>query len=135
MKTSNLMKNISNKGDIKTYRKRVEPDDVAAFHGKIVHQVCSTFVLTREAEWTTRLFVLDMKEEDEEGIGTFVTVNHHAPAFVGDEMLFTGIVDSIHGNELVCSFEARVGDRLIASGKTGQKILKKEKLKLILRQD
>lgn len=129
-----LMKNIFNKGDIKRYRKQVQPEDVAAFHGKTVHPVCSTFVLTREAEWTTRLFVLDMKEDDEEGIGTFVHVNHHSPAFVGEEIAFTGTVESIVGNELVCTFEAHVSDRLIASGKTGQKILKKDKLKLILRQ-
>jgi hypothetical protein len=31
----------------------------------------------------------------------------------------------------VCSFEAVVGSRTIATGKTGQKILKREKLKLI----
>lgn len=102
--------------------------DVAAFHGQVVHPVCSTFALAREAEWTTRLFVLQMKETDEEGVGTFVTINHKSPAFVGEEIRFLGQVESLNGHELVCGFEAKVGDRLIADGKTGQKIYKKEKL-------
>lgn len=102
--------------------------DVASFHGKTVHEVCSTFTLARDAEWTTRKFVLEMKAEDEEGIGTFISINHKGPAFVGEEIVFTGRVETLQGNELICSFEARVGSRLVADGKTGQKIFKKEKL-------
>lgn len=106
----------------------VAASDVAAFHGKVVHDVCSTFTLSREAEWTTRQFVLEMKDEDEEGVGTFIIVNHRSPAFVGEEIVFLGKVETITGNELICSFEAMVGDRLIADGKTGQKIFNKQKL-------
>ena len=106
----------------------VAPSDVAAFHGKIVHEVCSTFTLSREAEWTTRQFVLDMKDDEEEGVGTFIIVNHKAPAFVGEEIMFVGTVETIAGHELVCTFQASVGDRLIADGKTGQKIFNKQKL-------
>jgi predicted thioesterase len=106
----------------------VAASDLAAFHGKVVHEVCSTFTLSREAEWTTRQFVLEMKEEDEEGVGTFITVNHKSPAFEGEEIVFLGKVETVVGHELICTFEARVGDRLIADGKTGQKIFNKEKL-------
>lgn len=106
----------------------VTPVDVAAFHGTVVHEVCSTFTLAREAEWTTRQFVLDMREADEEGIGTFITVNHKGPAFVGEEVVISGKVEEVNGHELICTFEARVGERLVAEGKTGQKIFKKEKL-------
>ena len=122
------MKNIFSIGDIKSYQKIVTEEDVAAFHGAVVHPVCSTFVLAREAEWTTRLFVLEMRDEDEEGIGTFVQVQHHAPAFVGDTMTFTGKITEINRHELICSFEAKVDNRLVASGTTGQKILKRERL-------
>jgi predicted thioesterase len=122
------MKNIFSTGDEKIYRKTVTQQDVAAFHGEIVHPVCSTFVLAREIEWTTRQFVLDMKDEGEEGIGTFITIDHKSPAFIGEEIVFTGRVEAINGHELICTFEAYVGTRLIASGRTGQKILKKEKL-------
>ena len=125
------MKDIFSKGDTKHYTMTVQADDVAAFHGQVVHPVCSTFTLAREAEWTTRQFVLEMKETNEEGVGTFVRVDHKGPAFVGEKILFTGKVEEINGHELICSFEARVGDRQIATGSTGQKIFKKEKLDLM----
>jgi fluoroacetyl-CoA thioesterase len=125
------MKNIFKKGDLKVYKFVVAEADVASFKGEVVHEVCSTFALTREAEWTTRQFVLDMKEHDEEGIGTFVSLTHKAPAFVGEEIIIRGIISELQGQELICEYDAKVGGRLIADGKTGQKIFKKEKLALL----
>jgi predicted thioesterase len=113
------------------HRYTVQPQDVAAFQGEVVHPVCSTFVLAREIEWTTRLFVLEMKEDDEEGIGTQVSIDHKSPAFVGEEIIFTARIESLHDHELICSYTAMVHNRLIARGQTGQKILKKETLKRI----
>jgi fluoroacetyl-CoA thioesterase len=127
------MKEIFKTGDSKEYRKVVQAQDVAAFQGEIVHPVCSTFALARDIEWTTRQFVLEMKEENEEGVGTFLTVEHKGPAFVGEEILFKGKIEQINGHELICSYEAHVGLRLIATGKTGQKILKKEKIDKLFR--
>ena len=120
------MKNIFKVGDRKEYRRVIGPDDVAAFHGKVVHPVCATFALARDIEWTSRQFVLQMCEEDEEGVGTLLTVHHKSPAFVGQEVSISATVERINGNELICSYEASVNDRLIASGQTGQKIFKKE---------
>lgn len=122
------MKSIFKPGDKIQFKKVVEPVDVASFHDMVVHPVYSTFALARDAEWTTRQLVLEMKDADEEGIGTFLTVEHKAPAFIGEEIVFTGIIDSMNEHELICHYEARVGERVIASGKTGQKILKKEKI-------
>src|SRR3954470_10448908 len=122
------MKQLFKVGDFKLYAKVVTSRDFASFHGQVVHAVCATFALARDMEWTTRQFVLDILDEDEEGIGTFVNVEHRSPAFEGDEIIFKGYIDEIKDNELVCSVLAHVGDRLIASGKTGQKILKREKI-------
>lgn len=115
-------------GDIKIYKYVVVPQDTAVFDSGEVHPVYATFALGRDAEWACRLFVLEMKEPDEEGIGTFLRVNHHSPALVGSEIVFEAKVKSVEKNEIICSFEARVGQRLIASGETGQKILKKNRL-------
>lgn len=125
------MKAIFNPGDQKMYRKVVAPEDQAAFHGEVLHAVCSTFALARDFEWSSRLFFLEMKEEDEEGVGTFLSIDHKAPAFVSDELIFTATVESIRTNELICSIEVMCDNRLIATGKTGQKMLKKKKLKEI----
>lgn len=128
------LKDIFKEGDKKQTRYLVKETDVASFLGKVVHPVCATYTLAREIEWATRQFVLEMREEDEEGIGTSLTIDHRGPAFVDEEILFTACVDEINGRELICSYEARVGNRVIAIGKTGQKILKREKIAQIFKK-
>jgi fluoroacetyl-CoA thioesterase len=121
-----------NKDETKSLTYRVKQQDVAAFNGDVVHSVCSTFTLAREIEWTTRQFVLDIRDDDEEGIGTHLSIDHKSPAFIGEDIIFTARIETLDKGDLICSYEARVGERLIATGKTGQKILKREKIKKIL---
>lgn len=115
-------------GDVKHFTKTVQQTDTATFDAGQVHPVYATFALGRDAEWVCRLFVLDMKEADEEGIGTFLNIEHASPALLGSNVNFTATLLKIEGNSIICAFEAHVGNRLIAKGQTGQKILKKEKL-------
>lgn len=125
------MKNIFKSGDAKMHSYTVKQEDVAQFESGLVHPVCSTFVLAREMEWSSRLFVLEMKEAEEEGIGTSVAVEHRSPALVGDELSIKAEVISIVKNELICKIEVTCGERLVALGTTGQKILPKSKIKQI----
>ncbi len=129
------MKDIFKPGDGKVYQKKVMEQDVAIFHGEMLHPVYSTFSLARDFEWSSRLFFLEMKEDDEEGVGTFLQIEHHSPAHIGDQVTIRATVESIIGNELICIIEARTDARLIATGKTGQKMLKKEKLKILFGHD
>lgn len=117
-----------NIGDTQKYIHIVTQADTAKFESGEVHQVYSTFALARDAEWSGRLFVLAMKEEEEEGIGTGINVSHHSPALVGQEVLFTATLTEVNNNEIVTEYTAKVGERLIASGKQWQKILTREKL-------
>lgn len=125
------MKTPFKPGDQKIYTTTVKPEDQAAFHGEVLHRVCSTFALARDIEWSSRLFFLEMKEDDEEGVGTLVEIVHRSPAFVGETITITATVNSLIGNELLCAIEVRCGTRLIATGKTGQRMLKKERLNAI----
>lgn len=75
-----------------------------------------------------------MKEGDEEGVGTHLSIDHLGPAFVGDELEITAKVVRLNGNELICDIEVRAGDRLVATGKTGQRMLKREKLDSIFKK-
>ncbi len=118
-------------GSVKTFTKLVEQVDTAAFETGTVHPVYATFALGRDAEWSCRLFVLDMKEDEEEGIGTFLKIEHVSPALLGQTVLFEATLQSAIGNSVICSFTAKVGERLVAFGETGQKILRKEKLNAI----
>ena len=68
------------------YKVIVKLGDIAKFEGKTVHPVCSTFALAAYIEWSSRLFVLEMKEEDGEGIGTSLTIYHKSAALVNEEL-------------------------------------------------
>jgi len=105
------VKNIFSVGDKKEYQFVVTDKDVAAFHGKVVHPVCSTH---------------------EEGIGTFVTVEHKAPAKVGSIILFEAWIDRLEQNEIVCRYQASVQNKVVATGTTGQKVFAKEKIEKLL---
>lgn len=118
-------------GATKTFSRLVSETDTAVFNNETVHPVYATFAVARDAEWCCRQFVLEMKEADEEGIGTMVSVEHHAPALVGSRVDFTATIASIRDNEILCTYEARVNNRLIACGQQIQKILKKEKIRKI----
>lgn len=115
-------------GDCKSYTHEVKAVDLASFAAGNVHPVYATFSVARDAEWCCRLFVLEMKEADEEGIGTFIEVEHCSPALLGSTVVFTATLINQEKNNIICSFEAKVGDRLIARGRQGQKILKRERL-------
>ena len=129
------MKNIFNPGDQKSFKRIVVESDCAIFNGELLHRVCSTFALARDFEWSSRLFFLEMKDDDEEGVGTMLSIEHRSPAFVDEEIVFTATVETTIKNELICAIEARVGERIIAVGKTGQKMLKREKLRELFRSN
>mgnify|MGYP000367271629 CR=1 FL=1 len=59
-------------GDQLQYEHTVTEQDLASFASGNVHPVYATFSVARDAEWCCRLFVLEMKEADEEGIGNEV---------------------------------------------------------------
>lgn len=114
-------------GEQKEHIYKVESHDVAAFHGEVVHPVCSTFTLSREMEWAGRLFVLEMIGEDEEGVGTHVHVDHKSPAAVGETLVFKAILthQDAKGNVQVDVVVSTKGGRVVATGSTGQRILPK----------
>ncbi len=122
------MKNRLLIGDRRSFLHKVGKDDVAMFEAGTVHPVCSTFTLAKYIEWTSRIFVIDIKSKDEEGIGTMIQINHLSPAFVNQEMYFEATVISIENNELICEVLVSTSDRLIAKAKTGQKLFKKDKI-------
>jgi predicted thioesterase len=122
------MKIVHAIGEVKSYTILVKQADIASFESGVVHPVYATFALGRDAEWACRLFVLEMKEMHEEGIGTYLNIKHQSPALVGQTVLFQATLESIEKNNIHCSFVAKVGTRIIATGTQGQKIVAKDKL-------
>lgn len=128
------MKNPFHVGAVKLHNYVVKESDIARFETGEVHAVFSTFALTREAEWSGRLFVLDMKESDEEGIGTFISVEHLHPAAIGAHIVFKAHLTQVNKNEICNNFEAFWGEICIAKGSQKQKILKKTKLQELMKR-
>jgi len=119
-------------GDVRIIRKCVADSDLAEFETGVVHPFYGTFALGRDVEWACRQFVLDCKEEDEEGIGTFLNIEHQSPAMLGQEVTIEATLHEWEGHRLVCTFEVKVGERLVARGTQGQKILPKEKVQRLI---
>lgn len=128
------MKLVCAVGDVRTITKVVTDADLATFETGNVHPFYATFALGRDVEWACRQFVLEMKEADEEGIGTFLNITHKSPALLGDTVEIKATLTELHGNTVNCSFEVLVSDRLVAEGTQGQKILKKEKVDRLIAQ-
>lgn len=119
------MKNPFQIGDKKIYEYRVQSKDLASFDEEgLIHPVLSTFTIAKCAEWVCRLFVHEMKEDGEEGVGIMVSVYHHAPALENDNVVFTAELALVEKNKVICKWNAKVKDRLIASGEQIQKIIK-----------
>ena len=109
-------------------------EDIAQFETGVVHPFYATFALGRDAEWSSRQFVLEMLDTDEEGIGTYLTIKHLSPALLGELVEITAEITELHGNNVNCKWLAKVESRLVAEGTTGQKILKKEKIEGLIKQ-
>lgn len=122
------MKQVFQIGDKISLEFTVGSDDLASFNNEEVHPFYSTFALGRDVEWTCRQFVLKIKEADEEGIGTFLNIRHLSPAMIGSRVQIESVIVNLKGNQIDCEWEARIGDRVIAQGEQGQKILKLDKV-------
>ena len=82
-------------------------------------------MLAREIEWATRRHIFELLHEGEEGIGTHLDIDHSSPAHVGEELVITSQIEDFTNGNLTCRYKVAVGDRTIAEGRTGQKIMPK----------
>lgn len=113
-----------------SYQHCVTEHDFPSFNKATVHQVYSTYALARDAEWTGRLVLLPLLETGEEGIGTNVIVQHKAPAFKGEIVVFATTQHLLlNPNTLEVHMQALVGNRLIAEIITVQKVVQIDWLK------
>lgn len=126
------MKNPFTTGDCKEFVRVVRDEDCAGFDNGRVHDVYSTFALARDAEWSGRLFALEMIETNEEGMGIHLRIDHCSPAVLGSEVKIISIMEKVKNNEIHTSFTATCSGRLIARGKQVQKILTRDKIARLL---
>jgi len=103
-----------------------------AFDGRVVHRVCSTWTLVHHMELAGRKVLVDFLEPEEEGIGSHVSCDHLGPARVGSIVRVVATARDVTDRELVCDTVAFCGERMIAAGRTVQKVFPRAVLERIL---
>lgn len=102
------------------------------FDGQIVHRVCSTWTLVHQMEVAGRKVLMQFLEPREEGVGTHASCDHLGPAAVGESVKVIATAAEVSERELVCDCVAFRGDRMIAAGKTVQRVYPREVLERLL---
>ena len=126
------MRNQFVPGDKKVFDTVVTEDKLARFDAGLVHSVYSTFALGKDVERACRLFVLEMKEVDEEGIGSYLSIEHLYPAPLGSKVRIVATLLFVKDNEIHCSYEAFSNSFLIAKGEQTQKIIDKSRFDALI---
>ena len=121
-------------GSVRTYQTQVTNEKLARFDTGLVHPVYSTFALGHDVEWTCRHFVLEMKEEHEEGVGSYLSIEHMSPAPLHSLVTISATLTEVNGNEVICSYKVYVEDRLVAQGIQKQRILNKVRFTKLLQK-
>lgn len=103
------------------------------FDGVLLHRVYATWSLVHDMEVCGRKLLEPHLEPHEEGIGAHISVDHRAPAHVGETVTLRAVVESCDASRLITRMTAHVGDRLIAEGRFVQAILHRDRLNAMLR--
>ena len=128
------MKNPFSIGDKKVFETLVTESKLARFDAGLVHPVYSTFALGKDVEWACRLFVLEMKEEGEEGVGASLTINHLYPAPLNSRVRIEATLDAVNGNEVICSYQVFANGYVVAEGTQTQKIINHARFRKLVDQ-
>ncbi|MCH2136687.1 MAG: hypothetical protein MK101_08910 [Phycisphaerales bacterium] len=110
-------------GTNQTISVTITDDMRPAFAGRVVHDVCSTWDLARHLETAARAVLEPYLQEDEEGIGSHLSIDHIAPAPVGSTITIRAEAIEVSDTTLVCSVTARDGDTELAHARQVQRVL------------
>lgn len=102
-----------------------------AFEGVVVHRCCSTWTVAHQFELAARMVLVEFLEDHEEGIGSHISIDHKAPCPVGRTVRVRAELIEVRGTHhprVLCGVTAHDGDRLLATGKQIQVVMKKDYL-------
>lgn len=110
-------------------RVRVTAEMTARFFDCEIHPLYATFALVEHAEYASRCAILPWLEPGEDAVGFSLEVEHRAPTRVGEVATIEATVVHAEGRRIVCEFTARNSRGEIASGRTTQAVVPKERMK------
>lgn len=102
------------------------------FHGRVIHPVCSTWDIAHQFECAARKILEPHLEEDEQGIGSHLSIDHLALAPLGKRVTVTATITELNERKVVCSITASIGDVVCATGKQIQRVLPKSTLETLI---
>ncbi len=103
-----------------------------AFDGVIVHRLYSTWSMAQHMELAARKVLAPHLDEDEEGIGSSLSIEHLAPTPVGHTVRIVAEATDVDDTTVVCALTAYDGNRLVGRGRQVQRVLPKRKLKALI---
>jgi len=110
----------------------VTDDMCPACNGVIIHRCYSTWSAVHHMELAARKVLADFLQEDEDAIGTHVSVDHLAPCPIGRTVSVRACLIEVAGRRVICEVTAHDGDRLLARGRHVQAIINKEALRRVI---
>ncbi len=111
---------------------RVTPEMCPHFDGMMKHPVCATWTIVNLMEVAGRKLLEPFLDEQEEGVGAHITVDHRAPAPIGTSLRVRAEVESATHRRLTARVVALHGEVHVAEGRFVQIILPKNHLREIL---
>jgi predicted thioesterase len=83
-------------------------------------------------ELAARLVLAPHLDDDEEGIGAHLTIDHVAPTPVGHTVRVVAVATDVAPTTVVCECTAYDGDRIVGRGRQVQRVLPKKKLNALI---
>ena len=120
---------VGNEADVLV---QVTQDMCPAFDGIVVHRVYSTWSMAHHMELAARKVLAPHLDDDEEGIGGHLSIDHLAPAAVGATIRINARAIELDGDRLTCEVTAWQGDTLLGRGHQVQRVLPKTVLEKII---
>ncbi len=122
------MKSSFKVGATAEFSKVVTHDMTVEFEGRALHELCSTYWLSHLAELVSRMVVEPYLEEEEDSVGTGLSIRHHSSAGVGHRIDLKAVCTEYRKNYVKTEVETREGDRLISTSVVHQVLVPKSYL-------
>tara|TARA_B100002052_G_C15676478_1_gene504112 strand:- start:216 stop:644 length:429 start_codon:yes stop_codon:yes gene_type:complete len=112
----------------------VTEDMCPAFDEVVVHPVYSTWSMAHHMELAARKVLAPHLEDEEEGIGAHLSIDHLAPAPIGHVIRVQAEAVQVDKDGVICEVTAWDGDRLLGRGRQVQRVLPKSVLQRIIQR-
>ena len=95
----------------------------ARFDGHVIHPVCSTWDMAHQFENAARRTLESHLEDEEQGIGSFLSLDHVKPAPIGSTVEVEATITELDRTTVVCEIVATIRGEICATGKQVQRVL------------